>query len=288
MLDYEAIKSWPFDEIQQTLMPRDAMLYALGIGFGSDPLDRGQLRYIYEKDLVAVPSMAAVLCSPSIWMRDPRSGIDYLKVVHGEQDITVHRPLPVSGILRARARVTRVLDKGPGKGALLEQVRDVLDSSGELLATVRQVTFARGDGGYSALGGKSDDAPAALPAVPDRAPDAEVVLGSVQQAALIYRLSGDYNPLHSDPDVAVKAGFPRPILHGLCTYGMAVHAVLRQACGYDGTRLKRMAARFTSPVFPGETIRFQMWNAAQGGLHLRARVDERDVVVLNNCWFELS
>ena len=288
MLNYDVVKNWSFDEVHQTITPRDAMLYALGIGMGADPMDRGQLRYTYEKDLRAVPSMAAVLCSPASWMRDPRCGIDYVKIVHGEQDVTVHRPLPVEGALRAKTQITRILDKGPGKGAVVEQVRDVLGPDGELLASVRQITFARGDGGYSAQAGRSDDSPVALPAVPERAPEAEVVLGSVPQAALIYRLSGDYNPLHCDPDVAAKAGFARPILHGLCTYGMAVHAVLRQACGYDGARLRRMAVRFSSPVFPGETIRFQIWNAGNGGLHLRARVEERDVTVLNNGWFELA
>jgi acyl dehydratase len=264
------------------------MLYALGIGMGADPLDRGQLRYVYEKDLVAMPSMAAVLCSPGSWARDPRSGVDYVKIVHGEQDVTLHKPLPVQGELRATSRITCVVDKGPGKGAVIEQVRDVLGPDGAVLASVRQSTFARGDGGYSQHGGRSDAAPAALPAVPDRAPDAEVVLRSVPQAALIYRLSGDYNPLHSDPDIAARAGFARPILHGLCSYGMAAHAVLRQYCGYEGARLRRMAVRFSSPVFPGETLRFQLWDAGNGGLHLRARVDERDVKVLDNGWFELA
>ena len=287
MLNYDAVKSWPFDEITQAVTPRDAMLYALGIGIGADPMDRGQLRFVCEKELQVVPSMAAVLCTPGSWMRDPKAGVDYVKVVHGEQDVRVFRPLPTEGIVRATSRVTKVLDKGAGKGAVIEQVRDIRDTAGELLASVRQITFARGDGGYTQHGGRNDEAPESLPAVPERAPDAELELGSVPQAALIYRLSGDYNPLHSDPDVAARAGFPKPILHGLCTYGMAVHAVLRQFCNYDPARLKRMAVRFSSPVFPGETVKFQLWKA-EGGVHLRARVDARDVVVLNNCWFELA
>ena len=286
VLNYDTVKNWPFEEVRRSLTARDTMLYALGIGMGADPMDRGQLRFTYEKELQAVPSMAAVLCSAGGWAA--KAGVDYLKIVHGEQDVTVHRPLPVEGQLRAVSRITRIVDKGPGKGAVIEVVRDVHGTGDELLASVRQITFARGDGGYTANGGRSDEAPEVLPSVPERAPDAEIVLGSVPQAALIYRLSGDYNPLHSDPDTAVKAGFPRPILHGLCTYGMATHAVLRHACNYDGARLKRMAARFSSPVFPGESIRFQIWNAGNGGLHLRARVDERDVTVLNNGWFELA
>lgn len=287
MLNDEAVRNWPFGEIRQTVSPRDAMLYALGIGIGADPLDGGQLRFTFEKELQAVPSYAAVLCTAGMWLRDPRTGIDYLKVVHGEQDVVIHRPLPVTGEVRATSRVLRICDKGPGKGAVIEQVREVLGPDGLAIATVRQVTFARGDGGYSQHGGHSDDAPAALPAVPERAPDAEVLLTSIPQAALVYRLSGDYNPLHSDPEVASRAGFPRPILHGLCTYGMATHAVLRHACKYQAGRLKRMAVRFSSPVFPGETVRFQLWEAS-GGMHLRAHVAERDVVVLNNGWFEFA
>lgn len=287
MLNYEAIKSWPFETLNQTITARDAMLYALGVGMGADPMDEGQLRYVYEKDLQVMPSMAAVLCTPGSWMRDPGSGIDYVRIVHGEQDIVIHQPLPLEGEVHATTRVTRVTDKGPGKGATIEQVRELRADTGELLATVRQVAFGRGEGGYSAQGGRSDDAPPALPATPERAADAEVTLSSYPQAALLYRLSGDYNPLHSDPAVAAKAGFPRPILHGLCSYGMAAHAVLRQFANYESQRLKRMAVRFSSPVYPGEAITFQMWQG-DGGVHLRARVAARDVVVLNNGWFELS
>jgi acyl dehydratase len=287
MLNYDAVKAWPFQEIRQTMTARDAMLYALGIGIGRDPMDRGQLRFTHEKELQVVPSMAAVLCTPGMWMRDPKSGIDYVKIVHGEQDVTVHRPLPTEGEVRSTSKIVGVVDKGVGKGATIEQQRDLLDQDGQLLATIRQVTFARGEGGYSTQGGRNDAPPAALPAAPDRAPDAEVVLSSRPESALIYRLSGDYNPLHSDPDVAAKAGFPRPILHGLCTYGMATHAVLSHYGDYQAARLKRMAVRFSSPVFPGEEVKFQLWQG-QGGVHLRARVDQRDVVVLNNGWFELA
>jgi acyl dehydratase len=288
MLNYDTVKNWPFEEMTQRYTQRDSILYALGIGIGADPLDRGQLRFTYEKGLQTVPSMAAVLCSPAMWLSDPKTGIDYVKIVHGEQDVTVHRPLPVAGNLKARTHVTKVVDKGAGKGAVIEQVRDISDEAGQLLASVRQVSFGRGDGGFAAQGVAGDEAPAALPAVPERAPDFEVTLNVLPQAALIYRLMGDYNPLHADPDVAAKAGFKAPILHGLCTFGMAAHAVLKECCDYDGSRLKRMAVRFTSPVYPGEAVKFQIWKASDKTLHLRARVDARDVTVLNNGWFELA
>ena len=283
MIDYQAVKNWDFGDIRHTFTQRDVMLYALGIGIGFDPLDAGQLRFVYEKDLQTIPTMGSVLGSPGFWWRDPRTGADWVKIVHGEQHLRVLKPLPASGTLRARNRVVSITDKGAGKGAIAVILRELFDdSSGELLVEARNVTFLRGDGGFSERSGVSDPAPAALPAVPERGPDIEVELGSLLHQALLYRLNGDYNVLHADPEVARAAGFPRPILHGLCTYGMAVHAVLKTVCDYDARRLQSVAVRFTAPVFPGETIRFQLWRGAERTLHLRARVDARDVTVLNN------
>jgi acyl dehydratase len=283
MLDYQTIKNWPFAEVTHTYSERDTLLYALGLGVGSDPLDVGQLRFVYEKELQAMPSMAAVLGSPGFWWRDPGTGADWVKIVHGEQRIQLFEPLPVASTLVAKNRVVSLTDKGVGKGAIAVIDRDIYEqSSGKLLARTTQVSFLRGDGGFSEQSGLSDAGPAPLPAVPERAPDMEVELTSLQQAALIYRLSGDYNPLHADPAVARAAGFTRPILHGLCTFGMATHAVLKQCCEYDAQRLKGLAMRFTSPVYPGETVRFQLWRADAQRIHLRARINARDVVVLNN------
>lgn len=289
MLNYQAVRDWDFGEIVQTYTQRDTMLYALGIGMGADPLDEGQLRFVFEKNLHAVPSMAAVLGAPGFWWRDPRTGADWVKLVHGEQHVQLHKPLPVEATVVARNRVVSITDKGPGKGAIVVILRDILDqATGDLLARSKMVTFLRGDGGFSERAGVSDPGPEPLPPVPERAPDIEVALSSLMQAALVYRLSGDYNTLHADPEVASAAGFRRPILQGLCTYGMAAHAVLRGCCGYDASRLRTMAVRFTSPVYPGETVRFQIWRASDSRLHLRARVDERDVVVLNNGVVELA
>lgn len=289
MLNYEVVKSWRFDDVVHAYTQRDTMLYALGIGMGHDPLDAGQLRYVYEKDLQAVPTMAAVLGMVAGWMREPSTGIDYTRIVHGEQDLRIHKPLPVAASLLAKNRVSRICDKGEGKGAVIEMMRDIFSEDGsELLASVRQVTFARAEGGFSVESGVSDPAPEALRAVPERAPDIEVDLPSLAQSALLYRLSGDYNPLHADPEVAGKAGFPRPILHGLCTYGMAAHAVLRACCDYDATRFKRVAVRMTSPVYPGETVRFQLWREGPTLVRLRAHIEARDVVVLNNGIVELG
>lgn len=284
MLDYQAVKNWAFGDIVHTYAKRDTMLYALGIGIGADPLDAGQLRFVYEKNLQAVPTMAAVLGTPGFWWRNPQTGADWVKLVHGEQHIEVYQPLPVEATVGAHNRVVSLTDKGPGKGAIAVIARDILDqTTGQPLARSTQVAILRGDGGFSTQpGAVSDPGPAPLPAVPERKADIEVELTSLVQAALIYRLSGDYNVLHADPDVARAAGFERPILHGLCTMGMAAHALLKGCCAYDAGRIRRLAVRFTSPVYPGETLRFEMWQASAGSLQLRARVDARDVIVLNN------
>jgi acyl dehydratase len=283
MLDYEICKNWTFPDLVHRYNERDTMLYALGLGFGQDPMDRGALRFVYEQELQAVPTMAAVMGSPGIWWRDPKTGADAVKLVHGEQDVRVLRSLPVKGRVIARNRVVSLTDKGAGKGAVAVVLRTLVDeASGETVAESRNVTFLRGDGGFSAGGGKSDPGPEPLPAVPERAADIEVSYATRPEAALIYRLSGDVNPLHADPDVAAKAGFDRPILHGLCTYGMAARAVIERVLDHDASRLKRLALRFTSPVWPGETVRYELWREGGALLRLRASVDARKTVVLNN------
>lgn len=282
MLDYKVVRHWQSPEIRQTVTPKDAVLYALGVGMGQDPLDRDELRFVTEREPRLLPSMAAVVCYPGFWMRDhPGTGIDAVRLVHGEQAIAMHRPLQAGRPLSGVSRVLRVVDKGPGKGALVHVEKRVADAeSGALLATCESVVFLRGDGGFSANGG--GDQPAEPPkAAPDTPPDLALDLQTRPEAALLYRLSGDYNPLHSDPDVAAKAGFPRPILHGLATYGAACRGLLKAFCGYDPARLKSMRARFSAPAFPGDLIRLECWRSG-GDIAFRARVPARDVVVLSH------
>ena len=289
MLDYQKLKNLDFGLVTHTYTERDTILYALGIGLGMDPLDPQQLRFVYEKDLRAVPSMVAVLGAPGTSWRYEGLGVDWVKLVHGEQRIRIFKPLPVAATLTATSKITSITDKGAGKGALMTTERVLYEKgSSEPLASAMQIGFLRGDGGFSAASGVSDPDPPRLPPVPDSRPDIELELPSLPQSALIYRLSGDYNPLHCDPEFARAAGFPRPILHGLCTFGMAAHAVLKSCCGYDGARVRSMAMRFTAPVYPGETVAFQIWRAGANRLHLRARVPARDVVVLNGGFIELS
>ena len=278
-IDYDKIKNWPFPEIEYAYTAKDCMLYALGVGYGHDPMDEAQLQFVYEKNLRVAPTMPVVMGHPGFWMMNPAAGIDWVKIVHGEQALRIHRSIPASGTVIGRTRVKAIVDKGKDKGALVYLERSIVDkTSGTVLVTLDHVTFCRGDGG----GGKSDPAPPPPPAVPEGTPDAICDLPTLPQAALIYRLCADPNPLHADPAVAKAAGFPRPILHGLCTYGVAGHAVLKTYCGYDPAKLTALSVRFSSPVFPGETIRTEMWRKDDTVL-FRSRVLGRDVVVLNNC-----
>ena len=283
MIDYEKTKAWRSGEVRHTFTSRDTILYALGLGLGRDPTDAQQLRYVYEKDLLVLPTMAAVLASPGSWMRERTElGIDFLRLVHGEQGVTIHQPLPSSGTVLGESRVTRIVDKGEGKGAVMHVEKTLKDAaSGALLATAEQILFLRGDGGFS--GGAGGDAPAsALPAVPETAPEVELEMPTRPEAALVYRLSGDLNPLHADPAFAAKAGFPKPILHGLATWGHAGLATIGLFCGHQPDRLRGLRARLTSPVFPGETLVFEGWRVGSNEVAFRVRVKERDLVVLNN------
>jgi acyl dehydratase len=263
---------------------RDTILYALGLGLGSDPTDEEQLRFVYETDLRALPTMAVVLAYPGFWLRQPGTGVNWKKILHGEQGIVWHAPIPAAAAVTGRTRVTDIIDKGAEKGSLLFSERVVKDAkTGEKLATLTGTTVLRGDGGF---GGPAKQAPAPH-RIPERAPDAVCDLSTAPNAALIYRLSGDYNPLHADPEVARAAGFPRPILHGLCSLGVAGHALLKTVAGYDPAGFKSMRLRFTAPVFPGETIRTEMWiDGAQ--VSFRARLRERDAIVLDNGLAEIA
>jgi acyl dehydratase len=289
MLNYEVCKNWKFDDIVVTYTPRDSMLYALGLGYGGDPMHRGELRFVFEKELQAVPTMVTAMGTPGIWWKDPRTGADPVKLVHGEQDLRLFKPLPPAATLIARNKVHSLTDKGAGKGAIAVLFRELIDqATGETYALSRNVTFLRGDGGFSEQSGVSDPGPEALPGVPERKADLEVSYAILPQAALIYRLSGDYNPLHVDPDFSARAGFEKPILHGLCTYGMAARAVIEKVLAFDASRLKRIAVRFTSPVWPGETVRYELWRESDTLVRLRATVDARGVVVLGNGLIEVA
>ena len=277
-IDYEKLRNWPFEPVEQTYTTRDTILYALGLGLGASPLDAGHLRFTFEEQpgFAALPFMAAVLGTPGFWLRDPTSGVDWTRVLHGEQCIELHAPIPTEGTVIARNRVAEIIDKGADKGALLYIEREITDkATGQRIATTTSTTFARGDGGFGGPTGPLKP----VHQVPDRAPDHSIDTPVLPQAALIYRLSGDPNPLHASPEVAAKAGFKAPILHGLCTFGIAGCAVLATCCDNDPARLKSFDLRFSSPVYPGETVRTDIWQD-EDVVSFRARVDDR--IVLNN------
>jgi acyl dehydratase len=277
-ISYEKLMALDFPPAEQSYTLKDCMLYALGIGFGHDPMNEDELAFVYEKNLKVLPTMGTVLGHPGFWARHRDTGIDWVKVVNGEQGITLHRPLAGAGTVIGRMRIVEVIDKGAGKGALVLSERKLTDkATGEPIATVTHTMFCRGDGGF---GGPPREAPAPHP-IPERAPDAACDLGTRPEAALIYRLSGDLNPIHSEPAVAKQAGYPRPIMHGLGSFGVAAHAVLKTFCGYDPKRLTSFAARFSAPVFPGETLRTEMWRDG-AVVSFRSRVVERDVIAVTN------
>ncbi|MGE0828264.1 MAG: MaoC/PaaZ C-terminal domain-containing protein [Hyphomonadaceae bacterium] len=275
-LDYQKIMGLKSGPNPDSYTDREVMLYALGVGMGRDPMDEKELPFVYEKGLRVLPTMATVIGWGS--SRALVENVNYLMVVHGEQRVTIHKPLPPGAEVTSDWRITDCLDKGADKGAVVWSETVLKEkATGEKLVTLQSATFARGDGGF---GGASSGGPAAHE-VPKRAPDKELAIKTEPDQALIYRLSGDRNPLHCDPDVAKKAGFDRPILHGLCTYGICCRAVVQAYANYDPTRIKAFDVRFSSPVFPGETIVTRMWKDGTT-VSFEAKVAERDVTVIKN------
>jgi acyl dehydratase len=283
-LHYDMLMSLPPREGRQVYDKRDTMLYALGLGVGGKAAhDTRHLGFVYERELQALPTMAVVLAYPGFWMADPQYGIDWRKILHAEQTLRVLGAVPVSGRMRSETTVDAIYDKGADKGALMYVLRRLYDADSEaLIAELRQGVFLRGNGGF---GGVASGAPAPHP-TPDRAPDLVFEAVTREEQALIYRLSGDYNPLHADPIVATQAGFGRPILHGLATYGIAGWAAVVELCEGNAARLRRLDARFSNPVFPGETLRVEIWRESGGRASLQVRAKERDAVVLKNGYAE--
>lgn len=275
-IEVEKLLSYPIPVVRQTLTRQQTAFYALSVGVGADPLNERQLRYVdYCRDLQALPSLALVLGHPGFWLGDARSGVDPKSVVHGEQELTLHSELPVEGEIIGETRIIGLVDKGVGNGALLytrKEVRSAAD--GRLLASTLNTTFLRGGGGF----GGDSSALRSSHALPEGKPDFCIDLPTRPEQALYYRMNGDNNPLHADPAVAMAAGFSRPILHGLCTFGIVCHALLSTLANYDASRLRSMALRFSSPVLPGETIRSEIWRDGS----FRARVLERDALVVSN------
>jgi acyl dehydratase len=269
---------------ESTYRTEDSILYALGLGFGSDPTDMDQLRYVYEQNLQTLPTMNLVLGYPGFWLKDPRYQVEWQKVLHAEEKLIVHQPLPPAGTVVGETYVDEIVDRGADKGAFIYQRKEVRsESDGTLFATVLSNTLARGEGGFGGAPGTRSKPPP----LPQREPEAVCDLTTMPQQALLYRLCGDMNPLHADPVIARNAGFERPILHGRATMGVALHAVLKTCCEYDAARIKSIGVRFSAPFLPGETLRTEIWREGTD-IVFRSLAAERDVLVLNNGHVELT
>ncbi len=253
-IDTARLAAHVLPEIAHSYVERDAILYALGVGLGADPIDKDDLAFLYEAGLSVLPTFAVTLASPGMWIKDPAFDVDFARLVHSEQAAIFHRPLPPCADVIGSARVLSLTDRGEVKGAVLTLERTIRDASGgDAYCTLQQTLLLRGDGGF---GGP---APAkAADVIPERAPDVEASFAISPSAALIYRLSGDWNPLHIAPEAAAKAGFARPILHGLASYAVAGVAVAR-ALGRSPGDVARLACRFSGVVYPGDTIDFRIW-----------------------------
>lgn len=251
----EALLAHDFGETRQHYTERDAILYALGVGLGHDPVDPADLAFLDERTLSVLPTFAVTLASPGMWLRDPRFGIDFSRLVHVAQDSTFHAALPPEGEIVGTARVASLADRGPDRGAELVVERDIKEAAtGRALCSLRQTLLLRGDGGYGGAPPVRSSQ-----ALPDHAPDFSTPVTLSPRAALIYRLSGDWNPLHIDPQAAQVAGFDRPIMHGLGVYGTVAAAVCR-TLGRSPLALRRLACRFSGIVMPGDALNLRIWD----------------------------
>lgn len=279
-LDYDTLMSRRIDDRRCSYTDTQALLYNISIGMGRDPLDEREFPFVYEKpELRVVPTAATVLGSgdgDGGGLLD-NVGIDWTGLVHGEQRMTFYRPIPAAAELVRSVRIPEIIDKGEGRGALITMAMDANLASGEPVYTSENVMFARFNGGF----GGSSQSSKEPHRLPDREPDLVHVSRTREDQALLYRLTGDRHALHADPEFAKRAGFPRPILHGFCTYGIACRAMLASVCDYDPGRIQQFDVRFSSPVFPGDTIHTDMWIDGET-VSFRSRVAEREALVLNN------
>ncbi len=275
--DPEKLLARAESDLALTYTEKDAILYALSVGLARDALDSRELRYVYEGSgwLMTMPTFATVLI-PDLF--PPDLGWDFEKVLHCEQRLSVYRPLPPAAAIKVDKRIAAIHDLGKGKGAMLYfEAEGRLASDDTVLFTAGSTLLARGDGGF---GGSRGDAPTPH-RVPSREPDLACQLTTTSNQALLYRLNGDRNPLHADTGLAAAAGFQRPILHGLCSYGVACHAILKTVLDYDYTLIAEFDARFSSPVLPGDTIATDIWQDGNV-ISFECRVVERNVTVMKH------
>lgn len=265
---------------------KDTILYALGIGMGRDPIDPQELRFVYEKDLTVVPTAATVLAKANVVAGEDRianrsglrqSSLNEAMILHGEQKVELHRSLPVSGTFLTHDRIIGAYDKGADAGAIVVRETTWTDNEGARIATLTSTLFARADGGF---GGPRNGLPAPHQ-TPVRPPDLTLDFTTRPDQALLYRLNGDRNPLHCDPQFAKVAGFRRPVLHGLCTYGITCRAVLQGFVNFDAGAIASHQVRFSAPAYPGETISVDLWQDGRE-VSFEAHVKERNIAIIKH------
>ena len=254
--------------VSHTYEERDVMLYALGVGCGTD-----DLQFTYERDLKVLPTFAVIPSFPAMLNLGGAMDVNPAMVLHGEQAVELLAPIPTSGTITTTPTIKAIYDKV--KGAVVVVGTESVDQKGRLLFRTTSSIFARGEGGFG--GDRGPSGPRNVP--PDRKPDKSIAMKTLPQQALLYRLSGDMNPLHADPDFAKLAGYDRPILHGLCTFGFAGRAVLQAWCGNDPARMKAFEVRFSGVVYPGETITTDMWEVSPGRVVLTAKTERGEAVL---------
>ncbi len=279
-LDVSKLRAYHVPETRHVYGQQDTILYALGVGAGLSDID--ETSFVFEDNLVALPTMALVLGTPGFWLTDPATGLDWINVLHGEQSLVLHRPLRAEEDIIGRTQIGELVDKGPGRAAMLQCTRTLSDYvTGSLVASLKELWVLRGAGGF---GGESQSLPSLLPAMPERPADDFLDLPTARNQAMLYRHTGDRNPLHIDPEVASRAGFNRPILHGLSTMGLVARAIVHRCCGGNPALLRAIHLRFTAPVLPGDVVRTELWQSeakrGDGQVRFRARVPDRGVTVI--------
>lgn len=275
VLDIDRLLSYRVPEYRESYDLRDTILYALGVGAGlSENVD--ELGFLYERDLKALPTMALVLGTPGFWAMDPKTGLDWQHILHGEESLVLHRPIEAEGELVGKTWVEDIADKGPGKPVMIRSRRTLSTLSGLLVAEMSELWVVRGAGGF---GGERNLPGEPLPPLPDLPADCTIELPTSRNQALIYRLSGDRNPLHADPELARSVGFDGPILHGLSTMGVIGRALIHMCAEGNPRHLRSMKLRFTAPVVPGDVIATEIWDEGDGSARFRASVPARGVVV---------